>query len=658
MADLDPNLIADLSTTSHPVQAITPGDAAQQAAQIAQTQQQTSLLGQQTQAASLQNQLTQMNLNNNQISAQAYMNVWNRTRQATSQPQSAMPTASTVSAGSGAAPAAAAPSANTTASPGVIDPSTPPAPNGVNPAAWQYAQDNNLKIDTTHDWYTDQDGNPISHSAGPAVSPAGRPNMVSQQMQAAIADEQQRLGLPVQAIVAQKLAADDKADALDKAFTDSFKDTQAAQASMAEAQAKAASAAKTRTDAINNTADSDLLGVKNGIPVQQSLTQSVTQMPRAWLPQLAKVGIVPQQGQDPIASVVAQINDPNNEQKLTGLLGTMQTQSPNYVQRQKDASEDVHVIAAHTDPDTGAMVPAQAFRVGTSGVTNLPIAGQSAGGNAPASNGPAAPLPPGSSGTHFNFPAGIVATGESVANGDTPLTSVNRTQKQAVQNYLAQQRPDYAAAGGDSVYTQKQATVKAFSPGGSQGIKVTALNTADAHLQAYQDAAEALNNNSIPAVNAIANKLGVALGSTPQITLRNIADTAGPEVVNASVAAGGTGEERKSAIENLGLNATLEQQKAAVAADRDLMKGKTQALRTAYVAGMPQNLQNSGQADAAFLAKLSPGIRNAITQQSASSTTPAAGTPQPTAQQIFELHQHPEAAASFKAHFGFLPPGF
>src|SRR5579862_8866488 len=125
MADLNADLILQGVDTTHPVMAETPDQSAQNAATLAQTRAGTLQTQAQTTGLNLQNQLAQQNLQNNQISAQAYLNIWNKTKQQSAQPQT--PASATATPLDG--------SANTVASttPGVIDPSTPPPPAGVNP---------------------------------------------------------------------------------------------------------------------------------------------------------------------------------------------------------------------------------------------------------------------------------------------------------------------------------------------------------------------------------------------------------------------------------------------------------------------------------------------------------------------------------------------
>lgn len=567
MADLDPNIpLAGIATT-HPTMMLTPQAAQQDAATLAQTQAGTQQTQAQTTGLDLQNQLAAQNLNNNKLNAQAYMNVWNNSKKAS---QTVAPTDNTGATSSGTTP-------------GVIDPSSPPPPNGVTPMAWDYAQKNNLKIDQLHDWFTDADGTPVSHSSGPAVSPSGRPNMVSAQTLDAIADEQQRLGMPVQAIVEQRLAADEKSAKLDKAFTESYKDTMSAQDSQAKAQEAAASAQKTRAAALNEVADADLLAAKNGIPIQQSVTQSVLQVPRAWLPQLAKVGIVPQQGQDPIQSVVAQINDPNNQQKLTGLLSAMQQQSPSFLERQKNASEGVHIIAAHMDPDTGLQIPTQALKIGADGkVTNITV-------NGPGGGSSAAPTTDASGNTLPAKKTPVQSYTEAVGLYQSPMSQVPVKLRPAVEAAVHQQYPD----NDQTQYAAKNKALIDYTSGADHKT-VVAIQTAYNHLDQLKTATEALNSGNTPLFNQISLAYQKATGKNLPTDAAAIKLVALDEVSKALTGAAGGEGDREAAQRIVDLAGAPNQVGGAIDKLRGLMQGKVGPLQdAATAAGLSEKQKQS-----------------------------------------------------------------
>src|ERR1700722_8768946 len=205
MAELDPNVILAGVNTTHPVAALTPQAAAQDAATTQSTLAGTQLTNAQTTGLDLQNQLAQMNLQNNSIYAQAVSKVRAtalqkaQTAAGVPQPPSTTGVAPITNApgpqGSGVPASIAAPTDNTSSSTASSNPpgTVPVIPAGVDPS-W--------KIDTARDWYTDANGTPISHYSGPTLSPSGRVNLHSADLQDQIADQMEKLGAQPQFTVA------------------------------------------------------------------------------------------------------------------------------------------------------------------------------------------------------------------------------------------------------------------------------------------------------------------------------------------------------------------------------------------------------------------------------------------------------------------------
>jgi hypothetical protein len=69
-----------------------------------------------------------------------------------------------------------------------------------------------------------------------------------------------------------------------------------------------------------------------------------------------------------------------------------------------------------------------------------------------------------------------------------------------------------------------------YSAGGSIGKQAMSFNTAIAHLGMLQDAADALKNTDVPALNRVANFFKVQTGDTAVTTFNNIADAVDGEV--------------------------------------------------------------------------------------------------------------------------------
>ncbi|MGH7745038.1 MAG: hypothetical protein ACREQ5_09595, partial [Candidatus Dormibacteria bacterium] len=389
MAELDPNLILQGVATTHPVLARPLGDTLEQGAHTAEIQAQTGLVHQETAGAGLQNYIAQMNLRNAQIMGTAQMALFNQIRAKSAQGYSPPAggvtgpavtpgaSSSTPPAATGTAPPPflaagpgqpgyqppAGPGAQPAPNPanaGVIDPNNPPPPPGVTPYAWDYANKNGYKIDTAHDWYT-KDDLPISHYSGPELTPAGRPNMLSADMQLQLGDIMQRMGAQPQFIAGLINNGLIKAQAFDAQASKIYQD----QASAADSLAKAnESNQKVQIAAKNFRADS-ADGILNSPNPLASLQQDMGAHPHMWDPTLAAVGIAP-----------GQFNpaDPKQQGVVLQTLQGLQSTSPQYIDRmsKQAAATAAGVHELHEiDPNTGFPVTSL-VQVGSAGAGIAP----------------------------------------------------------------------------------------------------------------------------------------------------------------------------------------------------------------------------------------------------------------------------------------------
>jgi hypothetical protein len=107
-----------------------------------------------------------------------------------------------------------------------------------------------------------------------------------------------------------------------------------------------------------------------------------------------------------------------------------------------------------------------------------------------------------------------------------------------------------------------------------------AIGTANQHLDLVGQAAKALDNGNVQALNNIANSYGVAVGKDPKTTFDAIVTVAGPEVVKASASSGQMAEsEIQKVRNNLQSGMSPKQIESNVAALRGLMEGKYKALQ-------------------------------------------------------------------------------
>lgn len=116
-----------------------------------------------------------------------------------------------------------------------------------------------------------------------------------------------------------------------------------------------------------------------------------------------------------------------------------------------------------------------------------------------------------------------------------------------------------------------------------------ATNTALGHIGVLNDAIDALNNTDVPALNAIANKFGLAIGNTPAATFKTIVHRVGPELAAAYIEGGGTEGERGTTAADFSENASPAQLKTNTAITARLLRSKIGATEQDYKATMKRD---------------------------------------------------------------------
>jgi len=128
-----------------------------------------------------------------------------------------------------------------------------------------------------------------------------------------------------------------------------------------------------------------------------------------------------------------------------------------------------------------------------------------------------------------------------------------------------------------------------FSTGGpsSPAYAITAGNTAIGHLGELSDAAEALNNSSIPMINGVVNWGAQALGGGTNVTkFQNILGRFAEEATKFYRGTGGTEADVQRDIANLNSAQSPAQLRTAIAAQARLMQSKIDALQDRWRTGM------------------------------------------------------------------------
>ncbi len=120
---------------------------------------------------------------------------------------------------------------------------------------------------------------------------------------------------------------------------------------------------------------------------------------------------------------------------------------------------------------------------------------------------------------------------------------------------------------------------------GKIGTSANALNTMMGHLSVLNQAADALQNHDIQALNKIGNFLGVQTGNDAVTAYKTIVHRIGPEVTKAYVAGGGTGGERGANEEDFSENLSPQQLKSNIGVSAQLADSKIKALQDQYTRG-------------------------------------------------------------------------
>jgi hypothetical protein len=137
--------------------------------------------------------------------------------------------------------------------------------------------------------------------------------------------------------------------------------------------------------------------------------------------------------------------------------------------------------------------------------------------------------------------------------------------------------PNFNAAN----YDANRKTVMDYTPGGSVGKQAIAFNTAIAHLNMLDQAADALNNTDLVALNKIARFLKVQTGNDAQTVFHTIADAVNGEVSKTFKGTATEGELSRVGA-NFDSSLSPQQIKGNIRATVGLMQGKMGEMESAY----------------------------------------------------------------------------
>jgi hypothetical protein len=125
--------------------------------------------------------------------------------------------------------------------------------------------------------------------------------------------------------------------------------------------------------------------------------------------------------------------------------------------------------------------------------------------------------------------------------------SMNKPWGQATMDRVMELNPQYDAA----QYAPRAAALRAYAPGGKEGLGIDSINIGMNHVATLRDLALAQKAGNIQAFNKIANQYAAATGQPAPTNLRMAADMVAPEIVKAVTGVAGTGEERAHFAQSL-----------------------------------------------------------------------------------------------------------
>lgn len=144
--------------------------------------------------------------------------------------------------------------------------------------------------------------------------------------------------------------------------------------------------------------------------------------------------------------------------------------------------------------------------------------------------------------------------------------------------------PKFSWEKAENEYKSMTGTEKNFTSGSAASL-VRANNTALEHIGMLDQARDMLKNGNIPALNAIANAIGVQTGSTAKTTFDTIAQAVGKEVNKAYIPGGGGQMERLAEVNDFSSSKGDKQLKENIRATLNLMKSQQESLEDQYKRG-------------------------------------------------------------------------
>ena len=164
---------------------------------------------------------------------------------------------------------------------------------------------------------------------------------------------------------------------------------------------------------------------------------------------------------------------------------------------------------------------------------------------------------------------------------------------------------------------QSKKTIMDFSPNGQSGKQVTSFGAIAEHTQILRQAYDAMNNGSIPALNAMAGTIGAAVGDSPKTTFNNMASVYAGEIDKTFSGNNPTEGGAKTWAHNLNYSMSPKQAKGAFDVLDTAVTGKLQPIDQAYYNASGKHLADTNL--------LTPAAKNLASQFGG--VTPQSATP-------------------------------
>lgn len=200
---------------------------------------------------------------------------------------------------------------------------------------------------------------------------------------------------------------------------------------------------------------------------------------------------------------------------------------------------------------------------------------------------------------------GLDANGKPLSPEDRKNAALSDPTAVAMANYQIPPPSNRTTALGSAQYAKVLAIDPAFDgdkfadrhkinldygASGATGKAITSTDTALAHIGTVRDAGRALKTNDLPALNKLAQAVGVQAGSSAPVVYDAILETVSPEISKAVIGAAGGVEDRKAMKDNFSRDKNDAQREGALGGVANLLGARYHKQAQAYESDMGKPL--------------------------------------------------------------------